>query len=254
MPIARKTSLWSATVLVAATAAAGGARAQSAPINLQVDVQPTASFLAGNVTRVSYVVANGARSTDRLFEFAVRSPVPVWRLEVPAPQTYHLGATQEGGEDVASWGWLDHMPRPGESSPVLAYEAIGLPGIVTYRALRYFGVRAAPTRELDQPEELRFDKPGEEYTVGKTVGVVSLPIDLRPSALASRLRRLVDQACDLGWVDGPTVCQDLRANARPSARAVRAFQRQLVEQRGKAVGEPAFALLAPNAEFLLSKL
>jgi hypothetical protein len=249
MLIARKTLL-----VVAALAAGGIARAQSAPMNLQVDVQPTASFLAGNVTRVSYVVANGARSTDRLFEFAVRSPVPVWRLEVPTPQTQYRGATQEAGADVASWGWLDDMPRPGESSPVLAYEAIGLPGIVAYRALRYFGVRSARSADLDELNELRFDKAGAEYTVGKTVGVVSLPIDLRPSALANRLRQLVNEACELGWVDGAAVCRDLRANAKPSARAVRAFHRELVAQRGKAVSEAAFALLAPNAEFLLTKL
>jgi hypothetical protein len=239
----------------AAMLAAGSiARAQSTPINLQVDVQPTASFLAGNVTRVSYVVANGTRSTDRLFEFAVRSPVPVWRLEVPTPQTQYRGATQEDGAAVASWGWLGGMPRPGESSPVLTYEAIGLPGIVAYRALRYFGVRSVRPVGLEESDELRFDKAGAEYTVGKTVGVVSLPIDLRPVALANRLRRLADQACELGWVEGPTVCRSLRANARPSALAVRAFHRDLVAQRGKAVGEAAFALLAPNAEFLLRKL
>ena len=241
--------------LVATVLATGSiARAQSAPLNLQVNVLPTASFLAGNVTRVSYVVANGARSTDRLFEFAVRSPVPVWRLEVPTPQTQYRGVTQEGGADVASWGWLDDMPRPGESSPVLVYEAIGLPGIVAYRALRYFGVRSARSANPEEPDELRFDKAGAEYTVGKTVGVVSLPIDLRPSALANRLRRLVDEACELGWVDGAAVCRNLRANAKPSARAVRAFHSELVAQRGKAVGEAAFALLAPNAEFLLTKL
>jgi hypothetical protein len=228
-------------------------RAQSAPIKLHLDVQPTAAFLAGNVTRVSYVVANDARSTDRLFEFAVRSPVPVWRLEVPTPRTQYHSVMQEGGENVASWGWLDGMLRPGESSPVLAYEAIGLPGVVTYRALRYFGVREARPVS-DQPEELRFDKAGAEYTVGKTVGVVSLPIDVRPVALASRLRQLVDQACELGWIDGATVCRHLRANAKPSARTVRAFHRELVAQRGRVVSETAFALLAPNAEFLLSKL
>jgi hypothetical protein len=235
---------------------AGVAEAQqsAAAINLQLDVQPTASFQAGNVTRVAYVVANAPRSTDRLFEFAVRSPVPVWRLEVPGPSTHYLGATREGGEDVASWGWLDEMPGPGESSPVLAYEAIGLPGIVPYRALRYFGVRAAGPDASDEPEQLRFDRAGAEYTVGKTVGVVSLPLDLRPASLARRLRRLVDEACALGWVDGAAVCRSLRANARPSARALRAFHRELVEQRGKAVGEAAFALLAPNVEFLLAKL
>jgi hypothetical protein len=250
MLIERKILVVGAAVL----GAAATARAQAAPINLQVDVQPTASFLAGNVTRVSYVVANTARSTDRLFEFAVRSPVPVWRLEVPPPRTQYLGTTREGSEDVASWGWLDEMPRPGESSPVLAYEAIGLPGIVAYRALRYFGVRPARAGDFDEPEQPRFDKAGAEYTVGKTVGVVSLPIDLRPSALANRLRRLAEEACELGWVDGPAVCRSLRANARPSARALRAFHRELVAQRGKAVGEAAFALLAPNAEFLLTKM
>jgi hypothetical protein len=241
-------------ISVATLTVGGAARAQSAPVNLQVDVQPTASFLAGNVTRVSYVVANRPRSTDRLFEFAVRSPVPVWRLEVPTPQAQYRGAVQEGSMDVASWGWLEDMPRPGESSPVLTYEAIGLPGIVAYRVLRYFGMRPARPGGFDEVDELRFEKAGAEYTVGKTVGVDSLPIDLRPSALASRLRRLVDQACELHWVEGPGVCRNLRANARPSARAIRAFHRELVAQRGKAVSEAAFALLAPNAEFLLGKL
>jgi hypothetical protein len=237
-------------------AAAGVAQAQqSAPINLQLDVQPTAMFGAGNVTRVSYVVANTARSTDRLFEFAVRSPVPVWRIEVPTPATRYLGATREGSADVASWWWLDGMPGPGESSPVLAYEAIGLPGIVPYRALRYFGVRQPrPGEPDDEPAELRFDRSGTEYTVGQTVGVVSLPIDLRPLSLANRLGRLVDQACALGWVGDGAVCRSLRANAKPAARALRAFHRELVAQRGKAVAEAGFALLAPNVEFLLSKM
>ena len=230
------------------------APAQTTPISLRVDVQPITSFQAGNVTRVSYVVANDARSTDRLFEFAVRSPVPVWRLEVPAPRAHYLGTTREGADEVASWGWLEHMPRPGESSPILAYEAIGLPGIVTYRALRYFGVRPAQPGSAAEPEGIRFDKPGPDYTLGKTVGVVSLPIDVRPAALASRLRRLVDEACALRWVDSPSVCRSLRATARPSPDAVRAFRRELVTQRGRAVSEAAFALLAPNAEFLLTKM
>ena len=230
------------------------ARAQSAPINLQVEVQPAASFGAGNMTRVSYVVANTPRSTDRLFEFAVRSPVPVWRLEVPGPRTQYLGTTHEGREDVASWGWLDDMPRPGESSPVLAYEAIGLPGIIPYRALRYFGVRPPQAGESGQPSELRFDRSGAEYVVGKTVGVVPLPQDVRPTALAGRLRRLVDESCALGWIESASVCSLLRDNARPSARALRVFHRELVAERGRGVSEAAFALLAPNVEFLLTKM
>jgi hypothetical protein len=240
---------------LAVLAPAVGIPAQTAPLNLHIDVRPMTSFQAGNVTRVSYVVANTPRSTDRLFEFAVRSPVPVWRLELPTPRASYLGATRVGEDEVASWGWLERMPYPGESSPILVYEAIGLPGIVTYRALRYFGVR--PVRPADtsrESEELRFDKPGTDYTLGKTVGVVSLPIDVRPVALADRLRQLVDEACELRWVDSPSVCRSLRGAARPSARAVRAFHRELVAQRGKTVSEAAFALLAPNAEFLLSKM
>jgi hypothetical protein len=242
------------TICVIMLTATGIARAQSAAaVNLHVDVHAAAAFRAGNVTRVSYVVANDVRSSDRLFEFAVRSPVPIWRLEVPTPRTQYHGVTHEGGDDVASWGWLDGMPRPGESSPVLAYEAIGLPGIVTYRALRYFGVRDARS-VLDQPAELRFDRPGAEHAIGKTVGVVPLPIDLRPATLARRLRQLVDEACELGWVASGATCRGLRANARPSARSVRVFHRELVAQRGRSVNETAFALLALNAEFLLSKL
>ena len=248
MLIKRKVFHFSAVLFVAIDLAG----AQSSAINLRVDVQPSAAFLAGNVTRVSYVVANDSRSTDRLFEFAVRSPVPIWRLELPTPQGQYHGATQENGEDIASWGWLDDMPRPGEVSPVLAYEAIGLPGIVSYRALRYFGVRNA--RVADEPETFGFEKAGAEYTVGKTVGVVSLPIDLRPAGLAARLRRLVDQACELGWIERGSSCRSLQAYSRPSVPAMRAFHRELVAKRGRSVSETAFALLAPNAEFLLTKM
>jgi hypothetical protein len=249
MLIERIVLLFSAALFVAMDIAG----AQSTVVNLRVDVQPSAAFLAGNMTRVSYVVANDSRSTDRLFEFAVRSPVPVWRLELPTPRAQYHGATHEGGADIASWGWLDDMPRPGEASPVLAYEAIGLPGIVSYRALRYFGVRDARLAS-DEPETLGFDKAGAEYTVGKTVGVVSLPIDLRPASLAVRLRRLVDQACELGWIERGTSCRSLRANSRPSITAMRAFHRELVAKRGRSVSEAGFALLAPNAEFLLTKM
>lgn len=241
------------SALLTATGIAAHAQ-QSGAINLQLDVQPTASFMAGNMTRVAYVVANAPRSTDRLFEFAVHSPVPVWRLEVPGPSTRYLGATREGAENVASWGWLDDMPGPGEASPVLAYEAIGLPGIVSYRALRYFGVRAPRSDDSTEPEQLRFDRAGREYTIGKTVGVVPLPLDLRAVALASRLRRLTGEACELGWITGAAVCRSLRANAKPSPRALRAFRRDLVEHRGRAVSEAAFALLEPNVTYLLSKL
>jgi len=242
------------TILVSALLAARSAVAhaqQSPAINLQLDVQPTASFMAGNMTRVSYVVANATRSTDRLFEFAVRSPVPVWRLEVPRPATHYLGATREGNQNVASWGWLDEMPGPGEATPVLAYEAIGLPGIVSYRALRYYGVRQAD--DSAGAHQLRFDRGGREYTIGRTVGVVPLPLDLRPSALARRLRQLTDEACALGWISAPSTCRSLGANARPSARALRAFRRELVDQRAKTLSEAAFALLEPNVEFLLEK-
>jgi hypothetical protein len=242
-------------VAVVVLADPSAVQAQSVPINLQVDVQPTAMFGAGNVTRVSYVIANESRSTDRLFEFAVRSPVRVWRLEVPAsPMGHYLGATREGSADVASWGWLNGMPRPGESSPVLAYEAIGLPGIVAYRALRYFGVRQVQPSEADEPLELGFDKAGAEYVVGKTVGVVSLPVDTRPAALANRLRRLVDQACEMAWVNAPAVCRSLRTNAKPSRRSLRIFHSELVAGRGAAISEAAFALLGPNVEYLLTKM
>ena len=237
------------TVAFALGTASVGAQQPAPRLGLELDVRPAAIFGAGNVTRVSYVVANTPWSKDRLFEFAVRSPVPVWRLEVPGPGTQYLGATKEGGIDVASWGWLDDMPAPGESSPVLAYEAIGLPGIVSYRALRYFGVRGS-----GEAQDLRFDQPGADYTVGKTVGVVSLPIDLRPTSLSRRLRGLVNEACELHWIEGEAVCRRLRMNTVPSARALRAFHRELVAQRGKAVSEAAFALLSPNVEFLLSKL
>lgn len=222
--------------------------------DLHVHVQPTASFLAGNMTRITYVVANTQRSERPLFEFTVHSPVRVWRLEIPGPATRYLRATEEAGTHVVSWSWLDGMPRPGESSPILVYEAIGLPGIVSYRALQYYGVRDVPTTDRTVSGELRFDASGIDHVVGKTVGVDTLPLDLRPVALTKRLRALVDEACALGWITSAATCHSMRQNSRPVPHALRILHRSLVAQRGETVTEAAFALLLPNVEFVLAKL
>lgn len=246
-----------ATIAAAlALAAAGRAGAQDAAATLHLDVTPSVQLLDGDRVQVTYTVTNLPSSTDRLFQFSVRSPVPVLELRTPEPADRFAVDTREDDAPVASWGWLTALPAPGETAAPLTYVAQGLPGIVQFRGLRYTDLPEVDESSIADTVVTApptFDTPSPDLVFGQTVGVVPFPADASPGALGRSLQALVDQACALGWIDSHGVCNSLRVKATGGAGPLGAFLHELEAQRGKHVSDAAYKLLRPNAEYALAR-
>jgi hypothetical protein len=219
----------------------------------QLDVKPTVFVHAGDVLQVSYAITFHSRG-DSLASFAVKSPVPILGMTAPAwAADAMLLAVREGTQDAARWGWIEALPRNGETIPYLAYEAAGLPGIVRYRATRFMPPRPQPANDRgDDPVPLSFEHNGAEQIAGWTVGVVPYPADRSTTARIAFLRAQLGQACTRAWVKAD-VCAELKAKADGKANNLALLRAELDVQRGRGVNDAAYALLSTNVKMLLQR-
>lgn len=235
-------------------AAAPAAAQQPAPTTLRLAVAPTLVALPGRVLRVTYRVTNLATSTDSLWSFTVDAPAAPLRITAPTPDRWTV-VTRDHDLPVARWGILEGMIRPGGRTPPLVYEAAGVPDIVRYRAVRYFAVPDGDQGETDPTvvaaaaAAAPADPFAGETVTGYTIGVAPPPANLAEALL--RLRRLIDQACALGWIDNRGVCTSFHANAAGTVLRLVILLRDLDAQHGRHVDENAYALLAPNVQHIL---
>jgi hypothetical protein len=103
------------------------------------------------------------------------------------------------------------MIPAGSSTPELHFDAVGLPGIVTYWA---GGVFVFPSREETDNSSPDPDPLATEMINGKTVGVEPWPSDRTANGLIARLRRLTQRTCaaPLNWVNSASLCSQLLSN------------------------------------------
>ena len=88
--------------------------------------------------------------------------------------------------------WVGGIIPPGSSTPELHFDAVGLPGIVTYWA---GGIFVFPSRDEENNNSPEPDPLATEMINGQTVGVDSWPADRTAKALIARLRRLTQRTC-----------------------------------------------------------
>lgn len=233
--------------------------------NLVVDVQVGGVTMSGDAVRVEYVLRNLPESTEDLFVFTVDAPSPVLQIPRPQPEEDWLTNRQYRDRSVASWAMLGSHLAPGAESPLLHFEAIGLPAIVTFRVRGFFP--PPPLTDADVGVIPPSDPLLENSVPGKTVGIEPFPDDLSPTDLLRRLRELTDQTCgELGWIDNAGICNSLdkklqnaersleRGRANSARGQLGGFLNELQAQRGKHVSDSAYWLLKVNAEFVLSQL
>ena len=169
---------------------------------------------------------------------------------------------------MALWIILDLL-RPGSTTPQLYFEAVGLPGILTYWAGGDF-----PPPPVDDASDAKPppDLLATEMINGKTVGVEPWPPDRTAKALLARLRSLSQRSCGspLKWITTSALCAKLieyldqadtyRALGE-TIQAKSSLTSYISALSGKASG--AFAsgvtasgywLLKPNASIVISKL
>ncbi len=240
--------------------------AQNPGQNIAVDVQITSVARTSDTTGISYVLSILPSSTEQFGRFSVDVPGGVLRITTPSPATQWASATDFGGRPLAHW--VGGMISAGSSTPELHFDAVGLPGILTYWA---GGVFHFPSRE--ENDILPTVGPLQmEMINGQTVGVEPWPADRSPQALIARLRVLTQTACGapLLWISSATLCTALtsdldqaessRSNGQPTD-AKNSLNTFITAITGSSPGTFApgvtsagYWLLKPNADIIISLL
>jgi hypothetical protein len=212
------------SILIAAATLASSVspvRAQNPGQHVSVDIAVTSLSVTGDTTRVSYSVSNLGSSSEPLWQYYVDAPGGVLRMATaPAPARW-LTDTDFGGRPMAGWMFLDNIV-PGAATPILQFDAVGLPGIVTFWAGGYYelpeGDDALVTDSTVLPDLFTTNK-----ISGQTVGVDRWPTDRSAQALLSRLRVLTQSSCaaPTHWITDSSLCTQLLADLdqAESARA-----------------------------------
>jgi hypothetical protein len=239
--------------------------------NVIVQVQVSQVQSRGDTIRVEYVFHNTAASREELRRITVDAPSPALWISRPAPPW--RTSSRAKSLSVARWTTLRPLLMPGTQSPPLAFDAIGLPAIVSYWVGGHYEPPEVGEYLAENPDE-PVSVPARQALAyrsveGSTVGVEPLPGDATPGSLLVRLRGLTVQACDsLEWISSASVCADLRGGIDDASRALRegdtksarrALERYLDELGprhgpGLPVNGSAYWLLKINAELILRLL
>ena len=185
---------------------ASSAYAQQPGQNIGVSLEVRSLSLRADTTAVSYVLTVLPGSAEALSRFSVDAPTGVLRL---TPQNASwVGLKHFQGRPVAHWITADSLPG-GSVTPELRFEALGIPGILTYWVGGVF-----PFPSIDDMESLEPDDPMvTEMINGQTVGIESWPANRAPDAMLARLRNLTHRSCTapLTWITSAGLCSQLTA-------------------------------------------
>lgn len=237
------------------------AAAQLPGQKIAVSIQVTSVIARGDTVGINSVVTNLLTSQESLVRYSVDAPGGVALIRTPSPELDWLTFPDFRSRPMAFWAILKLLP-PGSSTPVLQYEAVGLPGILTYWAGGKY--------ELPSGDDISDSTPIPDALVmamitGKTVGVDPFPADRTPQALLARLRVLTQATCDapLTWITNSTLCTQLvsdidRAEVYRLNGQTTLAQDALIDYRDKivagntdgSVSSSAYWLLRTNAEII----
>jgi hypothetical protein len=216
-----------------------------------VEVQPRVVGTSGDSITMAYTVRVISPASDGMDDFIVDAPAYV-RVMQPG-KGWRIGSLFDN-RVAASW-YRNGLTlfKSGQSTPPLPVMSYGVLGLVPFLAERYEPLQSG-YYEHATDSTIANQQVEEHGARGFTVGVVPFPQDLAPQALANRLGGLIDRTCELGWIDDPRTCAELRASAKAAPTPLRALLDGLERERGKHVSEPAYLLLQQNVRFLSARL
>lgn len=254
-------------VLIALVIGATAGQAQGvAGRNISLDVGISEVAMRGDTTQVTYVLKNSPASAEPLFQFVVDVPATVVRVISPSPAAQWFVFKGYRGRSVAGWASLGRRMSPGQQTPSLPFEAIGLPTISTTRFQGWFPPDTIiPADTLPAKDDLVL-----HGLVDSTVSVEPLPADLGAANLLNRLEGLRSLACgsSLAWITSSSVCTSLGAQLDSASQSVGQgnmsqahghvtnFLGTVSTQHGTGlpINDSAYWLLKVNAEFIAARL
>jgi hypothetical protein len=252
-------------LLLALMSIPAAAATQAVPgSNVSLDVRVDSIGRRSDTITVHYTLHSRVESTEPLFHFTVDAPSPVQFISLPTPAEDWATGTLYREKSVAEWAVLGDQMQPGDSSPPLRFEAVGLPTIVTFWARGY--VPPPPLGPSDTLPLVEPTDPLETIAVaGKTVGIEPAPVDAVPVQLLTRIRGLLADSCELEWVSRSSCStfdtqladvQD-RINTGDASAAGAALEKldiALDSELHSTVNPRAYWLLRINVEFVVELL
>jgi hypothetical protein len=183
-----------------------GLLAQVPGTRLTIDASVTSITLRGDTTHVAYVLSSRPESQDSLFAFIVDAPAHVTSI-TPPNSLWVVDSLVRGTQPAAFWGILNPLP-PGATSPAIAFESVGIPGIMTSWAQ---GNWPLPTCCDDDPPSSGEDPIVTRSVSVSVVGVEPWPSDRSAQSLLARLRTLTQTSCasPLSWITDAALCSQL---------------------------------------------
>jgi hypothetical protein len=240
--------------------------AQAPGTNLSVDITIKSVAVRSDTIGITYAVLNKASSRDSLLKFAVDAPAGVKSIPEPQPATSYYVLGSYHGRPTAQWVLLDLL-APAATSIPFYFESVGLPAIMSDWA-----GGEVPDMAESEADTLPSDWVKYNSVAGKTVGVEPWPVDRSAKALIARLKTLTQTSCatPLKWITSSSLCTKLvgfltsaetnraAGNVTKAKSSMASYSKALA---GKTAGtyasgvtNPAYWLLKPNADIVVSKL
>lgn len=148
--------------------------------------------------------------------------------------------------------------KPGFSKNGFALKSHNLPGICEFFCQGFI----QPPDMYDYPDDFVPPPYRDRVFVGKTVGPVEV-LNKTSENLLNRLKQLKDSCPTFGWITKPGIVNSLnvklhaaiknleKGKTKTAINELEAFIHELDAQKGKGIDDNAYALLKPNAEYLI---
>ena len=238
------------TTLACATALAAGipitARSQSLPgKNLSATIRVRGATTTGDTTTVSYSLANGGASAERLQSFTVSLPAVLKSMSAPGPDSIWVVMGAYRNREAIHWAYIPGVVQ-GDSTPTLQLSAIGLPTIVT----AWYQGDSVIVDDDGSMAAHDYDVLDDLSNKVQTVGITTAPGTL--ALLLTRLRALTDSSCALSWITSSGTCTLLDAHLSASPRRFFGYITSLDSARtaGSTLTDAGYFMLKANTDYI----
>lgn len=228
----------------------------------------------GNVYRYSYLLSNLPTSERKLQSFYLETQALIDNVKAPDATWGHSTALtdylRQQFQVEAGWTWSQTRHGrvgllPGEKAVGFSYLSLGLPGVVKCYVRHHAYLKGVGE---GMPEELNaaLDPLAWKIPQGVTVGPVAPPEIIHPATFARKLIEMLDVSIEQGWIESPSVAQEMRTLLGNAAAAfdrgelerasdlLESLLKRVEEENEQTLLSEAYALLKFNVEFLLAHI
>ncbi|MGH7467925.1 MAG: hypothetical protein ACRENP_08055 [Longimicrobiales bacterium] len=188
---------------------------------MQTRLSAAAVASGGDTICVTHTLYNDATSALRVETLAIPTPVKPIIMITPGMRK---GWVRSAGiiADSVALEWFaatdSASVSAGDSAAPFAYSGVGVLGIVRYYVRGYV---PPPPFDDSVPDLYKARLPiWEDSYRNWTIALRPFPTNMTPLGLVQRLESLTDEACSLGWVAEPGICNSLEAKQRAARRAI----------------------------------